>query len=315
MARDRLHLDAAVLSLAPPRRRLRHRRLLRDQPRLRHGRGLPRLRRGGARARDARDRRPGHEPHLVRPSLVPGLARGPGRALRRLLRLVGHRRALQRRPDHLHRHRGLELDARPRPRPVLLAPLLQPPAGSELREPGSAGRDDQGAALLARPRARRLPARRGALPLRGGGDELREPAAHARVPQARARGDRRELPRPRPPRRGEPVARGRRCILRGRGRVPHGLPLPRDAADVHVAAAGGGAADDRDPRPDAADPGQRAVGALPAQPRRADARDGHGRGARLHVRGVREGSADEAQPRDPAPARARSSTAAGTRSS
>ena len=87
-------------------------------------------------------------------------------------------------------------------------------------------------------------------------------------------------------------------------RVPHGLPLPRHAADVHVAAARGGAADDRDPRPHAGDPGERAVGPLPAQPRRADARDGHRRGARLHVRRVREGPADEAQRRHPPPARA-----------
>ena len=35
----------------------------------------------------------------------------PDGPVRRLLRLVGHGRALQRRPDHLHRHRGLELDA------------------------------------------------------------------------------------------------------------------------------------------------------------------------------------------------------------
>ena len=40
------------------------------------------------------------------------------------------------------------------------------------------------------------------------------------------------------------------------------------------------------------------------EPRRADARDGHRRGARLHVRGVRARPADEAQPRDPPQARA-----------
>ena len=79
------------------------------------------------------------------------------------------------------------------------------------------------------------------------------PRTHEYLKRVRAEIDA-QLPRPRAARRGEPVARGRRCILRGRGRVPHGLPLPRDAAHVHVAAAGGGAADDRDPRPDAADP-------------------------------------------------------------
>ena len=131
----------------------------------------------GARARDPRDRRPRHEPHLVRPRVVPGVAPTPDSAEERLVRLVGHRRALPGRTDHLRRHRDLELDVGPGSRPVLLAPLLQPPAGPELREPRGAGRDARGAALLARPRARRVPARRRALPLRGGGDELREPAA------------------------------------------------------------------------------------------------------------------------------------------
>ena len=42
VARHRLHLAAADVPVAAPRRRLRHRRLLRDPPRLRHGRGLPR---------------------------------------------------------------------------------------------------------------------------------------------------------------------------------------------------------------------------------------------------------------------------------
>ena len=58
-------------------------------------------------------------------------------------------------------------------------------------------------------------------------------------------------------------------------------------------------ADLRDPRADPDDPRQLPVGPVPAQPRRADARDGHRRGARLHVRRVRQGPADEAQSRDP----------------
>ena len=162
----------------------------------------------------------------------------------RLVRLVGHERPLPRRPDHLRRHGDVQLDVRPRSRPVLLAPLLQPPAGPELREPGGAGGDARGAALLARRRARRLPARRRAVPLRGGGNELREPAAHARVPEAGAGRGRRALPGPRPARGGEPVARGRRRLLRRgrRRRVPHGLPLPGDAAHVHGAPPRGGAA-------------------------------------------------------------------------
>ncbi len=87
-------------------------------------------------------------------------------------------------------------------------------------------------------------------------------------------------------------------------RVPHGLPLPGHAAHVHVRAPRGRDADLRDPRADAGDPRGLPVGPVPAQPRRADARDGHRRGARLHVRGVRQGPAHEDQRRHPAPARA-----------
>ena len=50
------------------------------------------------------------------------------------------------------------------------------------------------------------------------------------------------------------------------------------------------------------DPRRVPVGDLPAQPRRAHARDGHRRGARLHVQRVRQGPADAAQHRHrPAP--------------
>ena len=53
---------------------------------------------------------------------------------------------------------------------------------------------------------------------------------------------------------------------------------------------------------DPADPQRLPVGHLPAQPRRADPRDGHRRGARLHVGRVRQGPADEGQHRHPPPA-------------
>ena len=270
--RRRLRLAAADVPVAVARRRLRHRRLLRHPSRLRDGGRLPRVRRAGTPARHPRDRRPGDEPHLGRPSVVPGVAQRPDRAEGRLVRLVGHGRAVPGRADHLRRHRGLQLDARPGARAVLLAPLLPSPAGSQLREPGRAGGDARRAALLARPRDRRLPARRRPLSLRRGGDELREPAAHARVPEARACRGGRALSRPRAARRGESVAGGRRPVLRERRRrVPDGVPLPGDAAHVHVGPARGRDADLRDPGADAGDSRQLPVGALPPQPRRADA--------------------------------------------
>ena len=66
-------------------------------------------------------------------------------------------------------------------------------------------------------------------------------------------------------------------------RVPHVLPLPGDAADLHGRTPRVALPDLGDPGADAADPGQLPVGHLPAQPRRADARDGHRRRTRLHV--------------------------------
>ena len=117
------------------------------------------------------------------------------------------------------------------------------------------------AAVLAGPGHRRLPARRRALPVRARGHQLREPARDARVPQALPQGDRRRVPRPGAAGRGQPVAGGRRRVLRRprgrRRRVPHGVPLPADAAHLHGRAAGV-------PVPDLGDPG-----ADPGRSRRA----------------------------------------------
>ena len=134
--------------------------------------------------------------------------------------------ALQRGAHHLRRHGAVELDLGPGRRRLLLAPLLQPPARPQLRQPRRPGGDARRAALLARPRPRRLPPRRRALPVRARRHQLREPARDARVPQTRAHDGRRRLPRPRAAGRGQPVARRRRRVLRRRRRVPHGLPLP-----------------------------------------------------------------------------------------
>ena len=75
-------------------------------------------------------------------------------------------------------------------------------------------------------------------------------------------------------------------------RVPHGLPFPAHAAAVHGPAHGGplsrsSTSCEQTP----ADPGQLPVGAVPAQPRRADAGDGDRRRARLHVPRLRPATA------------------------
>ena len=58
------------------------------------------------------------------------------------------------------------------------------------------------------------------------------PETHEFLKELRAHVDER-VPGPHAARRGEPVARGRGRVLRRRRRVPHGLPLPADAAPVH----------------------------------------------------------------------------------
>ena len=304
MARRGLHLAAADVPLAAARRRLRHRRLLRRQPRLRDDGRRPRVHHRGPPARHPGDRRSRHEPHVVGPRVVPARprrARGVARA--RLVRVVRHAAALRGGADHLRRHRDLQLDVGRAGRRLLLASLLRPPARPELRQRRDARGDARRPALLAGRRAGRLPTGRRPLPLRARGHELREPRRDAHVPQGGPRDGRRRVPRPRPARRGQPVAGRRRGVLRRRRRMSHGLPLPGHAADVHGAAPRGGRADPRDPQPDAAHPAQLPVGPVPAQPRRADPRDGHRRGARLHVLRVRQGPPDEAQRRDPPPAR------------
>ena len=189
------------------------------------------------------------EPHVgpapVVPARAPRAARQPGA---RLLRLERHARALPRGAHHLQGLRALQLDVGSRGERVLLASLLRPPARSQLREPGRARGDVRGRRLLVRPRDRRPPARRGALPLRGRGDQLREPPEDPRLSQEAAGAHRREVEKPDAPRRGQPVAGGRGGLLRRRRRVPHELPLPDHAADVHGDSDGGPVSDHRHPR-------------------------------------------------------------------
>jgi hypothetical protein len=111
-----------------------------------------------------------------------------------------------------------------------------------------------------------------------------------RRPEEDPRRARPALSRPHAARRGEPVAGGHPPLFRRRRRVPHGLPLPADAAHVHGARPGGPAPDHRHHPPDAGDPRRLPVGDLPAQPRRADARDGDRRRARLPLETYAEDS-------------------------
>ena len=86
------------------------------------------------------------------------------------------------------------------------------------------------------------------VPVRARGHDLREPPRDPRVPQAVRREIDEQLPRPGAAGRGQPVARRRRRVLRRRRRVPDVLPLPGDAADVHGGPPRAGRPDLRDPR-------------------------------------------------------------------
>ena len=217
----------------------------------------------------------------------------------RLLRLERRPEQVRRHAHHLHRHRDVQLGVGPGGAAVLLAPLLQPPARPQLRQPARAARGAAHHALLARHGRRRLPARRHPLPGRARGHQQREQPRDARGHQADPRRPRRSTtaasccsPRP-------TVARGRAPVLRRRRRVPHGVPLPADAAALHVDRDGGPPSAGGDHGADPAHPGQLPVGDLPAQPRRAHARDGDRPRARLHVPHLRRRPAHAHQRRHP----------------
>ncbi|MDR9256331.1 hypothetical protein FEP14_02868 [Burkholderia multivorans] len=302
--RRRRDLAAAVLSVAAPRRRLRHLRLSRRASRLRHARRRAPLHPRSACARHSRHHRARDKPYVGPASVVPArAAREAGLDVPQLLRVVRHRHEVRRHAHHLSRHRDVELDARSGRGPVLLAPLLLAPAGPELRQSGRRARSAAGHALLARPRHRRAAPRRGAVSRRARRHEQREPAGDARDPEADPRDDRRRVSEPHAARRSEPVAGGRAGILRQRGRMPHGVPLSADAAHLHVDRERGPLPDHRHHAADAGARTEQPVGRVPAQSRRAHARDGHRFRARPALADLRERPPRAPEPRDPAPAR------------
>ena len=261
VARRRLHLAAAVLPVARSATAATTSPTSTDPPGLRHDRGLPRLRRAGAPARHPRHRRPRHEPHVVRPPLVPGVAQ-------RARRAEGATGTSGRTPTSATRTRGSS-SSTPRPRTGRGIPSRgqyywhrffhhQPDLNYDNPEVQDAMLEVLRFWLDLGLDGFRLDA----VPylFEREGTNCENLPRDARVPEARPRGGRRALPGPRAARRGEPVAGGRRRVLRRRRRVPHGVPLPGHAAHVHGAAARGGDADHRDPRADAGDPGDRQWG-------------------------------------------------------
>ena len=218
----------------------------------------------------------------------------------RLLRLERHAGPLLGGAGHLQGLRILELVIRPGGRCLLLAPLLLAPAEPQLRQSGRAPGHVRRRRLLALHGRRRAAARCRALPLRPGGHHVREPARDLRLPprssgRTSTSASRTACCWPRP-------TSGPRTPWRymGTGRhLPHGLPLPAHAAHVHGGPPGRPVPDGRHPGRDPGHPPRVPVGALPPQPRRAHARDGHRRGARLHVPRLRARPPGPGQRRHP----------------
>ena len=163
LARRRRRLAVADLPLADEGLRLRHLRPHRRRAAVRHARRLRRAGRRRARARAAAAARLRPEPHVGRAPVVPRApasttcwADEPPQQLAQRVRRAG-------------------VDARPRARPLLLPRLPARAARPRLAQPRAARGDARRAALLARPRRRRLPRRRAAPGAEGPG-AARQPA-------------------------------------------------------------------------------------------------------------------------------------------
>ncbi len=112
--------------------------------RVRHACGFPDCSSRGAPPRAARHHRGRRQPHLGSAPLVSACPRVAARVtFARFLRLERHAGQVHGSADHLQGFRNLELDLGSGRQGILLAPLLLPPARSELRQPGRA-RGSQG---------------------------------------------------------------------------------------------------------------------------------------------------------------------------
>ena len=247
----------------------------------------------------SRDRGPRHEPHVERPPWFQEA--GPARtAPARLVRLVD---TTDRYTDARIIFTDTEVsnwtwDEQARP---TLAPLLQPPAGPQLRQPRGPGRDAQvlrfwldlgmdGFRLDAVPY----------LYERDGTNGENLPETHAYLKRVCAEVDANYPDRVLlaeanqwPADVVEYFGDGDECHM-----AFHFPVMPRMFMAVRREEANPSTRSCARRRY----PGQLPVGPVPAQPRRADAQDGHRRGTRLHVRGVRQGPADEDQRGHPPPA-------------
>ena len=221
---DRRGLALARVPLTAGRQRLRHQRLPRHRPQLRHPGRLRRAARGRPRAGHEADHGPGREPHLRRAPVVRGVPLEPRRPQARLVLVAAaptrlRTRAAGGRTDELALVLlGFDLAVRRAHGRVLPAPVLAEATRPQLGEPGGARRHPRDDAVVARPRRRRLPHGRDQRHLEG-----HRPAGRADRSRSPDEPGARRRPPPRP-QRAAPARVPRGDAPGGAGRT---VPVPR----------------------------------------------------------------------------------------
>ena len=222
----------------------------------------------GARARPPRHHRARHQPHLRPASLVPARAPAPSPARRRATSMSGPtptRNTTETRIIFIDTEKS-NWTWDPVAGAYFWHRFYSHQPDLNFDNPHGAQGSPERHAVLAGHGHRRPAARRDPLSDRARGHEQREPARDPRGPEGDPRGARCALSGPPAARRGQPMAGGHAGIFRRRRRMPHGVPLPADAAHVHGDRQGGPLPDHRHPAPDAGDPGQLPMGDLPPEP-------------------------------------------------